>query len=91
MRCGDPCEDSWDDCLCDACKKHIQRRLIHNGEVCERCDGHGRVYGTWCDIQRAMNGRDTVCPSCGGAGREEWTPKLNDVHPDLRAEVKARV
>jgi hypothetical protein len=38
-----------------------------------------------------MNGREHVCSECGGSGRVDWNPDLDEVHPDLRSEVKARV
>lgn len=91
MRCGDAVDHDRDSRLCDACEKHIQRTLLQKGTPCDRCDGHGMVYSSIGDIQRAMNGRDRVCSECGGSGRVAWSPDLDDVHPDLRAEVKARV
>lgn len=90
-RCGDPLDEAWDDQLCDDCLKHIQHERLRTGVICDYCDGHGSIYGTICDIQRAMNGRDTVCPECRGSGRVGWEPELGDVHPDLRVEVSARV
>ena len=91
MRCGDTVDHGRDSRLCDACEKYIQRSLLREGTPCDRCDGHGMVYSSIGDIQRAMNGRDRVCSECGGSGRVAWNPDLDDVHPDLRAEVKARV
>ena len=91
MRCGAAIEHDRDSRLCDDCQKHIQHKLLRKGAVCEYCDGYGMVYSSIGDIQRAMNGRDRACPECAGSGRVEWDPDLDDVHPDLRVEVKARV
>lgn len=90
MRCGDPM-DREESALCESCEKHIQWKKLMDGVSCDYCDGHGWVYGTICDIQRAMNGRDERCPECLGSGRVAWRPDPEDVHPDLRAEVTARV
>jgi hypothetical protein len=91
LRCGDAVEHDRDSRLCDECDKHIQRTLLRKGAACDRCNGHGMVADPLCDIQRAMDGRDRVCSECGGSGRVDWNPDLDDVHPDLRPEVKARV
>lgn len=89
-RCGESYPRSRESRICEACEKQIQMSKLLDGVRCEHCDGHGNVYGTYCDVQRAMNGRDTRCPECHGSGRVEWTPDIEDVHPDLRFEVKAR-
>ena len=91
MRCGGTVEHNRGSRLCDACDKHIQRKMLRKGVPCDRCNSHGMVYSSIGDIQRAMNGRDTVCSDCGGSGRVAWSPDLDDVHPVLRPEVKARV
>lgn len=87
MRCGDEYDEGWRDRLCDPCVKHIQRSKLFDGVPCERCDGHGRVYSSIGDIQRAMNGRDKACSLCYGTGKAAWNPDREEVHPDLRAEV----
>jgi DnaJ-class molecular chaperone len=89
-RCGDEYPADRENALCESCVKSIQMSKLMDGVLCERCDGEGWIYGTWCDLERAMNGRDTRCPECHGTGRVEWEPDPDDVHPDLRAEVKAR-
>lgn len=91
MRCGNAVEHDRDSRLCNECDKHIQRQLLRKGSACDRCDGHGMVADPICDIKRAMNGREHVCSECGGSGRVDWNPDLDEVHPDLRSEVKARV
>lgn len=40
-----------------------------NWILCPRCHGHGWVEDPLCDLQRAMNGRDTPCPECHTSGR----------------------
>lgn len=90
-RCGDEYPRDRDDSICEDCQKEIQFEALLEGVRCKRCDGHGRVYGTICDVQRAMNGRDTMCPECHGTGRVAWDPDLENVHPDLRAEARARI
>jgi DNA-directed RNA polymerase subunit RPC12/RpoP len=90
-RCGDEYPLKRDHSLCESCEKEIQLSKLMDGIRCERCDGGGWVYGTICDVQRAMNGRDIRCPECHGIGRVAWRPDPEDVHPDLRAEVMARV
>jgi len=72
-RCGDELADDRHDDLCQSCDDHLEHRRRERGVRCDRCDGHGRIYGTYCDIQRATNGRDTVCPECGGSGRTAFT------------------
>jgi hypothetical protein len=89
MRCGDPLGDSWSDTICDTCKKHIQRKALREGVRCPVCDGYGEVHSTYCDVQRAMNGRDQQCPECNGTGKQKWEPDPEDVHPDLRYQVVA--
>jgi DNA-directed RNA polymerase subunit RPC12/RpoP len=71
-RCGDELADDRDDRLCESCKRHLELEARLNGVRCDRCDGHGYIYGTFCDIQRVMNGRDTRCPRCRGSGTVEW-------------------
>lgn len=90
LRCGDDIGPNRDRRLCESCEKTIQLRKLADGVPCDRCDGHGWIYSTYCDIQRAMNGRDRRCPECHGSGQRPWNPDLEDVHPDLRAEVAAR-
>jgi len=90
-RCGDEYPAERKNALCESCVKHIQRSKLMDGVRCDRCDGSGWIYGTICDIQRAMNGRDTRCPECHGTGSVAWEPDPDDVHPDLRAEVRFRV
>jgi hypothetical protein len=89
-RCGDEYPADRDSALCESCVKSIQRSKLMDGVPCDRCDGHGWVYDPICDIKRAMNGRDERCPECHGRGRVAWVPDPEDVHPDLRAEVRAR-
>lgn len=91
MRCGEDVEHDRDTRLCDSCQMHIQTSKLMDGVQCENCNGHGQVYSTYCDLQRAMNGWDQVCPVCDGSGRVPWRPDPDDVHPDLRREVEARV
>jgi len=90
-RCGESYPRERESRICESCEKTLQMDKLLNGIRCGHCDGHGRVYGSWDDIERAMNGRDTVCPECGGTGRQEWGPDPDDVHPDLRMEVEMRV
>jgi len=91
-RCGDEYTADREKSICESCEKQIQWSRLHEGVRCERCDGAGRVYGTICDLERAMNGKDTRCPECHGTGTVAWQPDdLDNVHPDLRAEVKVRV
>lgn len=90
IRCGDDVEHDRGSRLCDSCEKEVQTSKLLDGVQCERCNGHGRISGTYCDVQRAMKGRDQVCPVCDGSGRVPWRPDPEDVHPDLRAEVKIR-
>lgn len=90
-RCGEEYPRDRDDRLCESCVKSIQMKQLMDGVRCDYCDGHGYVYGTICDLQRAMNGRDELCPECHGSGRVAWRPDPEDVHPDLRMEVRARV
>lgn len=87
-RCGDEYPRERESRICEDCEKDIQRKKLLDGVRCDRCEGHGYVYGTYCDVQRAMSGRDEVCPECHGSGRVAWSPDLDDVHPDLRTEVK---
>lgn len=89
-RCGDEYPDGRETRICESCEKKIQRRKIVDGVRCERCDGNGYIYGTYCDLERAMNGRDEPCPECRGTGRAAWKPEPEEVHPDLRAEVMTR-
>jgi hypothetical protein len=89
MRCGAVITHNRGSRLCDDCDKHIQRKLIRKGAACDRCNGHGMVKDPLCDIQRAMNGRDQPCPECGGSGRVDWNPDLDEVHPDLRGQVRS--
>lgn len=89
-RCGNEYPLERKSSLCESCEKAIQLSKLMDGIRCERCDGGGWIYGTICDVQRAMNGRDTRCPECHGTGRVAWDPDPEDVHPDLRAEVMAR-
>lgn len=86
-RCGDEAPRNRDSRLCESCVKNIQTKKILDGVRCERCNGHGYIYDTWCDIQRATNGRDTICPNCGGSGTVTWEPDEEDVHPDLRMQA----
>jgi len=86
-RCGDEYPRERESRICESCEKSIQMEKLTEGVRCDRCDGHGRIYGSICDIQRAMNGRDTRCPECHGDGRVAWEPETNEVHPDLRTEV----
>jgi DnaJ-class molecular chaperone len=91
-RCGDEYDSPGrDHRLCEDCEKQIQRSKLIDGVRCRTCNGHGYVFDTYCDIQRATNGRDKRCPDCLGSGRVTWTPDVDDVHPDLRTEVTARV
>lgn len=87
-RCGDEYPRDREDNVCEECVKDMQWKKIHEGVPCDHCDGHGRVYSDpMCDLQRA-NGRTEICGYCGGNGRTAWEPDdLDDVHPDLRAEV----
>ena len=87
-RCGDEYPRERESRICERCEKQIQRKRLMDGVQCDRCNGHGRIYGTWCDLERAMNGRDKLCPVCDGSGRTAWTPDPKDVHPDLRAMVE---
>lgn len=87
-RCGDEYPREREERLCESCVKEIQRKKLLDGIRCPNCDGEGYVYGTICDLQRAMNGRDQRCPECHGTGTVAWKPDLEDVHPDLRMEVK---
>jgi DNA-directed RNA polymerase subunit RPC12/RpoP len=89
-RCSDPIPPTREDHVCDSCRKAIQLMLLEEGVRCKNCGGHGFVYDSICDVQRSMNGRDTRCPDCHGSGRIEWQPEIEDVHPDLKTEVKAR-
>lgn len=88
-RCSDELAGDRDSQICEPCEKEIQRKMILDGVPCKRCDGHGRVYSSIGDIQRAMNGRDRMCPNCGGSGKVSWDPDPEDVHPDLRGEAIA--
>ena len=88
MMCGDSMRHSRDDSrICGTCEIEIQTTRLLEGVRCDRCGGHGYVYGSICDVQRAMNGRDTPCSDCNGSGRVPWEPDLEDVHPDLRMQV----
>jgi len=89
-RCGDEYPLERENSLCESCVKEIQFSKLMEGIRCERCDGGGWVYGSICDVQRAMNGRDTRCPECHGTGRVAWDPDPENVHPDLRDEVMLR-
>jgi DNA-directed RNA polymerase subunit RPC12/RpoP len=91
LRCSDEYPADREKNICETCEKEIQRSKIIDGVRCEHCDGHGWVYSSWGDIQRAMNGRDKRCPECHGSGRVAWDPDPENVHPDLRAEVPTRV
>lgn len=35
---------------------------------CDRCNGHGQIKDPFCDLRRAMNGREHPCPKCEGTG-----------------------
>lgn len=74
-RCSDELEAGRDATLCKECSREIEMKRRERGGRCERCDGHGYIYGTFCDLQRAMNGRDTLCPECHGSGRVPYKPE----------------
>lgn len=76
-RCGDEYPLDRENALCESCVKDIQTSKLRDGVPCERCDGHGWIYDTWCDLQRAMHGRNTLCPECHGSGRVAWKPDLD--------------
>lgn len=90
-RCGTEYPRERENTICENCEKRIQLSKLMDGVRCTRCEGHGWIHGSICDIQRAMNGRDTRCPECHGSGRVAWDPDREDTHPDLRTEVMARV
>lgn len=90
-RCGGEYPNKRENALCESCVKYIQMSKLMDGVPCDRCNGSGWIYGTICDIRRAMNRHDTCCPECHGSGHVAWEPDPDDVHPDLRTEVKARV
>lgn len=74
-RCSDELAEGRDATLCKECSREIEMKRRERGDRCERCDGHGYIYGTFCDLQRAMNGRDTFCPVCHGSGRVPYEPE----------------
>ena len=90
-RCGDAYPPTRDSRICESCEIQLQWAKLVDGVRCARCDGHGRVYGTYCDLERAMNGRAERCPECHGSGRVGWRPDPDEVHPSLRGEVTRRV
>ena len=73
-RCSDELADGRDATLCKSCSREIEMKRRERGDRCERCDGHGYIYGTYCDLQRAMDGRDKRCPVCHGSGRVAYEP-----------------
>jgi hypothetical protein len=74
-RCSDELAEGRDATLCKECSREIEMKRRERGDRCERCDGHGYIYGTICDLERAMNGRDTRCPVCHGSGRVPYEPE----------------
>ena len=88
-RCGDEYPRERESRICESCERHIQYKKLTEGVPCERCDGHGWIYGTICDIQRAMNGRDERCPECLGRGTVSWNPDPDEVLPELRGLIHA--
>ena len=88
-RCGDEYPAERKNALCEYCVKNIQWSKLMNGVRCDRCDEYGWIYGTTCDIQRAMNGRDTRCPECHGTSSVAWEPDPDDVLYQLKALAKS--